>query len=395
MAQDTGRTLPLDGYVILDFTQFLAGPLATTRLADLGARVIKVERPHGGDIGRRLAFGGIERDGDTLSFHIANRNKESFAADLKDPADLEEIRKLVAHADVVVQNFRPGVMERLGFGYEQVREINPDIVYASATGYGTTGPFKDRPGQDLLAQSISGLPWLNGSSEDPPIPVGIALADIITSIHIAHGITAALLRRERTGQGGRVDVSLFESMLDLQFELVSAHLTDPTVVVQRGPRNAAHAFLQAPYGIYPTSDGFLSIAMTSVPELGALIGSPELEAYVDPGTWWTEQAAITSRLSAHLLTEPSEHWLEILDAADVWCAPVLSLSELVRHEGFSAIDMAQAVERTALDGEEQVTIYTTRSPLRFDGEPIKNATGAPHLGEHTEALRREFLEEAG
>jgi CoA:oxalate CoA-transferase len=395
MAEQAARSLPLDGFLILDFTQFLAGPLSTTRLADLGARVIKIERPQGGDIGRRLAFGGIERDGDTLSFHIANRNKESFAADLKDPSDLAEVRTLIEHADVIVQNFRPGVMERLGFGYDQVRTINPGIIYASATGYGAIGPFKDRPGQDLLAQSISGLPWLNGSSEDPPIPVGIALADIITSIHIAHGVTAALLRRERTGKGGRVDVSLLESMLDLQFELVSAHLTDPSVVVNRGPRNAAHAFLQAPYGTYPTADGFLAIAMTSVPELGTLIGLPALEEYADPETWWTDQGTITKLLAEHLATESTAHWLAILDAADVWCAPVLNLHELVGHDGFKALDMAQSVERAGLDGGGPVTIKTTRSPLRFDGEPIKNPTGAPHLGEHTEALRREFLEKAG
>ncbi|WP_127473224.1 CaiB/BaiF CoA transferase family protein [Microbacterium sulfonylureivorans] len=388
------RSLPLDGILVLDFTQFLAGPLSTTRLADLGARVIKIERPQGGDIGRRLAFGGIERDGDTLSFHIANRDKESFTADLKVADDRDEVRALIERADVIVQNFRPGVMERLGFGYEQVREINPGIVYASATGYGATGPMKDRPGQDLLAQSISGLPWLNGSSEDPPIPVGIALADIITSIHIAHGVTAALLRRERTGEGGRVDVSLLESMLDLQFELVSAHLTDPSVVVKRGPRNAAHAFLQAPYGTYPTSDGYLAIAMTSVPDLGRLIGL-DLEQYVDPDTWWTAQAEITASLAAHLATETTGHWLEILDAADVWCAPVFSLPELVQHEGFTALDMAQRVDRDALDGGDPVSIYTTRSPLRFDGEPIKNPTGAPRLGEHTDALRREFIVKAG
>jgi CoA:oxalate CoA-transferase len=389
------RSLPLDGVIVLDFTQFLAGPLATTRLADLGARVIKIERPQGGDIGRRLAFGGIVRDGDTLSFHIANRNKESFAADLKEPADVAEIRALIAHADVIVQNFRPGVMERLGLGYDDVRAINPGIIYASATGYGSSGPMKNRPGQDLLAQSISGLPWLNGSFDDPPIPVGIALADIITSIHIAHGVTAALLRRERTGEGGRVDVSLLESMLDLQFELVSAHLTDPSVVVRRGPGNTAHAFLQAPYGIYPTSDGFLAIAMTPVPELGRLIGLTELEAYDDPDTWWSEQAAITAALAAHLATSPTAHWLSILDAADVWCAPVLTLPELVEHEGFTALDMAQQVDRAALDGGATVSIQTTRSPLRFDGEPIKNPAGAPRLGEHTDALRREFIAKAG
>ena len=384
---------PLDGVLVLDFSQFLAGPMSAMRLGDLGARVIKIERPQGGDIGRRLAFAGVVEDGDTLSFHITNRNKESFAADLKNPSDLDELRVLIAKADVLIQNFRPGVMERLGFGYEAVREINPRLIYASVTGYGTTGPFKDRPGQDLLAQSISGLPWLNGSAEDPPVPVGIALADIITSIHIAQGITAALYRRERTGIGGRVDTSLLESMLDLQFELLSAHLTDPSVLVQRGPRYTAHAFLQAPYGTYPTADGYLAIAMTSVPELGALIGLHELEAYTDPDTWWSEQPAITAMLAEHLHTGTTEHWLAILDAADVWCAPVLTLPELVGHEGFAAIDMSQEVTRTGLDGAP-VTIRTTRSPLRFDGRPSKVAVGAPRIGEHTEALRREFLHDA-
>lgn len=392
--EQVSPSLPLDGITVLDFSQFLAGPLSTTRLADLGARVIKVERPQGGDIGRRLAFGGIERDGDTLSFHIANRNKESFAADLKDEKDMAEVRELIKRADVLVENFRPGVMARLGLGYDAVKELNPNIVYASATGYGTSGPLKNRPGQDLLAQSISGLPWLNGAADDPPIPVGIALADIITSIHIAHGVTAALLRRERTGEGALVEVSLLESMLDLQFELVSAHLTETKMAIKRGPRHSAHAFLQAPYGTYPTKDGYLAIAMGSVPELGELIGLSELAQYEDPKSWWSEQSAITALLAEHLATESTEHWLAILDAADVWCAPVLTMGELLRHEGFSALDMAQQVQRPALDGGDPVVVSTTRSPLRLDGSTIKHRRGAPRIGEHTEAIRREFLEEA-
>lgn len=383
-------TLPLDGILVLDFSQFLAGPLAATRLGDLGARVIKIERPQGGDIGRRLAFAGIMKDGDTLSFHITNRNKESYAADLKNQDDLEGIRALVAKADVIIQNFRPGIMERLGFGYDAVAAINPGIVYASISGYGGTGPWKDRPGQDLLAQSLSGLPWLNGSEDDPPVPVGIALADIISSIHLASGITAALLRRERTGLGGRVDTSLLESMLDLQFELISAHLGDPSVVVKRGTRNTAHAFLQAPYGIYPTADGYLAIAMTSVTELGALIGLAELEQYTDPDTWWSEQTAITRALAVHLATQSTDHWLAILDAADVWCAPVLTLPDLVTHDGFLALDMTQKVTRPSESGQESVDIQTVRAPVRFDGRPLKNGRGAPHLGEHTEAIRAEF-----
>ncbi|HEV7565966.1 MAG TPA: CaiB/BaiF CoA-transferase family protein [Microbacteriaceae bacterium] len=386
----TTAPLPLEGMLVLDFSQFLAGPMAAMRLGDLGARVIKIERPEGGDIGRRLAFAGVVEDGDTLSFHITNRNKESYAANLKSEEDRVGIRALVARADVIVQNFRPGIMERLGFGYDAVAAINPGIVYASVSGYGTEGPWKDRPGQDLLAQSLSGLPWLNGSVDDPPVPVGIALADVIASIHLATGITAALLRRERTGLGGRVDTSLLESMLDLQFELLSAHLGDPSILVKRGARNTAHAFLQAPYGVYPTSDGYLAIAMTSVPELGALIGLAQLEKYVDPDTWWTEQTTITRLLADHLATRSTGEWLEILDPADVWCAPVLTLPELVGNDGFRALDMTQQTERPGADGGGPVAIQTIRTPVRFDGRVLKNNRGAPRLGEHTEAIRAEF-----
>ncbi|WP_345762071.1 CaiB/BaiF CoA transferase family protein [Diaminobutyricibacter sp. McL0608] len=387
----TQPALPLDGMLVLDFSQFLSGPMAAMRLGDLGARVIKIERPQSGDIGRRLAFAGIVEDGDTLSFHITNRNKESYAADLKNEDDLEGIRALVAKADVIVQNFRPGIMERLGFGYEAVAAVNPRVVYASVSGYGDQGPWKDRPGQDLLAQSLSGLPWLNGSSDDPPVPVGIALADVMASIHLASGVTAALLRRERTGVGGRVDTSLLESLLDLQFELLSSRLGDSSIEVRRGAKNTAHAFLPAPYGVYPTSNGYLAIAMTPVPELGTLVGL-DLHEYADPESWWTDQAAITQVLAAHLATQSTEHWLCILDAADIWCAPVLSLPELVSHPGFMALDMAQETERPNAAGGAPVAIQTTRTPVRFDGHPIKHRKGAPRLGEHTAAIRAEFSE---
>ena len=380
--------LPLNGILVLDFSQFLAGPVSAMRLADLGARVIKIERPGIGDIGRTLAFAGLEKDGDTLSFHIMNRNKESFAADLKNSDSLKEVWELVKKADVIIQNFRPGVIERLGLGYEDVKKVNPGIVYASATGYGAEGPFKDRPGQDLLAQSISGLPWLNGRAGDPPIPVGLAVADIFTSTHLASGVIALLLRRERTGIGGMVESSLLESMLDLQFELISANLFDPSVVVNRGAGNSAHAFLPAPYGLYKTSDGYLAIAMTPIPALGALLGV-SLDEYEDPKSWWSHQEEIMKKLSAKLETNGTEHWLAILDAADIWCAPVLTLPELVAHEGFASIDMTQKTSRTGRDGSE-ISIPTTRSPVRIDGKTIKHSKGAPHVGEDTENIRKEF-----
>lgn len=379
--------LPLDGFLVLDFSQFLAGPVSAMRLADLGARVIKIERPGTGDIGRTLAFAGLESDGDTLSFHIMNRNKESFAADLKNQSDLAEVKALVAKADVIIQNFRPGVIERLGLGYEEVKKINPRIVYGSASGYGTTGPWIERPGQDLLAQSMSGLPWLNGQEGHPPIPVGLAVADIFTSTHLAHGITALLLRRERTGVGGLVEASLIESMLDLQFELISAKLFDTATTVKRGA--GAHAFLSAPYGLYQTTSGYLAIAMTPVPQLGALLGL-DFSQYDDPKTWWSHQSEIVKKLSDLLATESTDHWLAILDKADIWCAPVLTLPELIESEGFNQLDMTQETIRRGKSGEE-IKIPTTRSPMKIDGKTIKHRKGAPHVGEDTEKIRKEFL----
>ena len=368
--------LPLTGVTVLDFSQFLAGPVAALRLADLGARVIKIERPGSGDAGRQLAFAGRTVDGDSMSFHAMNRNKESIVADLKDPAGLARVRALVATADVVVSNFRPGVMERLGLDYETVHRINPGIVYGSVSGYGDTGPFKDRPGQDLLAQSIAGLPWLNGSRDDPPVPVGLAVADHLASCHLAQGITALLVRRFRTGRGGHAQTSLLEALLDLEFELLTTRLNDPSIEVRRKGIRSAHAFLPAPYGIYPTSDGYLAIAMNPVPTIGRLLDLPDVTAMTDPQSWWDRQEEIEDLLSERLSTRTRDEWLAVLDAEDIWCAPVLTLDELVGHEGFRAIAMTQQLRRGGLD------LTTTRSPIRIDGQRLTNSRPAPRLGEH-------------
>lgn len=380
--------LPLTGVTVLDFSQFLAGPVAALRLADLGATVIKVERPGVGDIGRTLAFAGRRADGDTLSFHAMNRNKLGVTADLKNPHDLERVRSLVTTADVLVQNFRPGVMERIGLDHATVAELNPRLVYASASGYGDTGPWRDRPGQDLLAQALTGLPWLSGGAVEGPVPVGLSVADHLTSCHLAQGITALLFRRERTGRGGLVQTSLLESMLDLQIELLSTHLNDPTVTVRRGGPHSAHAFLPAPYGTYPTADGHLALAMNPIPQLGRLLRLPELEAMTDEQSWWDHRDAITDRIAARLSTGRTEDWLEVLDAADVWCAPVLRLEELVASEGFAAIGMTQQVTRqgTWTEDGRDVTLTTTRSPIRLDGHALRSDQPAPRLGQHNHLL---------
>lgn len=384
---------PLDGVLVLDFSQFLAGPVAAMRLADLGARVIKIERPGGGDIGRQLAFAGRRADGDTVSFHAMNRNKEGITADLKDAEDLRRVRELITKADVIIQNFRPGVMERIGLDYESVKVINPGIIYGSASGYGDTGPWRDRPGQDLLAQSVSGLPWLSGGRDAGPVPVGLSIADHLTSCHLAQGITALLVRKARTGIGGLVQTSLLEAMLDLQFELLSTHLNDATVTVQRGGDHSAHAFLPAPYGTYPTSDGHVALAMNPIDKIGALLEDPYLAGLTDPQAWWDAQEEIEELLAARFATRTTQEWLDLLDAADVWCAPVLTLEQLVEHDGFAAIAMTQQVGRAAAltDDGSELTLQTTRSPIRIDGRLMTSDRAAPKLGQHNDSVWPEFL----
>lgn len=384
----TGSSLPLAGLRVLDFSQFLSGPVAALRLADLGATVIKIERPQQGDIGRQLAFAGRRADGDTMSFHAMNRNKLGVTADLKNAEDLARVRQLISTADVLVQNFRPGVMERIGLDPASLAEAHPRLIYATATGYGETGPWRDRPGQDLLAQAVTGLPWLSGGAADGPIPVGLSIADHLTSCHLAQGITALLYRRERTGRGGLVQTSLLEAMLDLQFELLSVHLNDPTVTVRRGGPHSAHAFLPAPYGTYPTADGWIALAMNPVPKIGRLLGIDYLADLTDEQAWWDQADKIADVLSDHLATNTTQHWMDVLDEADVWCAPVLRLEELVAHEAFAAIEMTQTVRRPpdVTDNGQDLKLLTTRSPIRIDGRRLTNDRPAPKLGEHNELL---------
>jgi crotonobetainyl-CoA:carnitine CoA-transferase CaiB-like acyl-CoA transferase len=376
---------PLDGLLVLDFSQFLAGPSCALRLADLGARVIKIERPDGGDLGRQLYISNLELDGDSTLFHSINRNKQSFAANLKDPADVERVKKLITRADVLIQNFRPGVMQRLHLDYEAARSLNPRLVYATLTGYGGEGPWRNKPGQDLLAQSLSGLPWLNGDAGQPPVPFGLAVADLVAGAHLAQGILACLVRRGVTGAGGLVEASLLESVLDFQFEVFTTFLNDGGKLPRRSAINNAHAYLGAPYGIYATADGYIALAMGSIPWLGELLGCPPLAEYSDPKTWFTERDAIKAILSEHLHLETTAHWLALLEPADYWCADVFTWPRLVEHPAFQALGMTQRVSRA-----NGASLETTRCPIRIDGAILTSGTGSPMIGEHSTKIAQEF-----
>jgi len=373
--------LPLDGLLVLDFAQFLAGPAAALRLADLGARVIKIERPDGGEAGRGLKLADLSLDDDSLLFHTVNRNKQGVTANLKDPADLERVMRLVARADVLIQNFRPTVMARLGLDYPSARARNPRLIYGTVTGYGSAGPWAAKPGQDLLAQSLSGLPWLTGDRDDPPTAFGLSVADLLAAAHLTQGILACLVRRGSTGEGGLVEISLMESILDLQFESFTTYLNDRTKLPIRGAAGSASAYLGAPYGIYPTADGFVALAMCPIPALGRLLGLPALLAYEDPASWFDSRDEIKAQLASRLATRPTADWLEILEPADVWCADVLTWPRLLEHEGFRGLEMVQRVSRA-----NGASLLTTRCPIRIDGQILTSPVAAPSLGEHNAAV---------
>ncbi|MDB5249208.1 MAG: CoA transferase [Segetibacter sp.] len=376
----------LEDILVVDFSQFLSGPSASLRMADLGARVIKIERPGTGDICRHLYTSNVIMNGESSVFHAINRNKESFVADLKNEEDKKAVQELLKKADVVMHNYRPGVMERLGFDYYKVKEINDTVVYGEISGYGTEGPWKDKPGQDLLVQSLAGLTWLTGNAEDGPVPMGLSIVDMLAGAQLAQGILACLVRRGISGEGGLVQVSMLESVMDLQFEVLTTFYNDGGALPKRTETNNAHAYLGAPYGIYQTKNGFIALAMGSIPVLGKLLNCPDLLVYQDVALAFTKRDEIKEILAKHFLTGTTEQWLSVLEPADIWCADVLSWDRLMQHEGFKVLDMVQEVQMT--DG---YSYKTTRCPIRIDGEILSSPKASPKLGQDNELITEEFL----
>lgn len=370
---------------MLDFSQFLAGPSAALRLADLGARVIKVERTGTGDANRQLKFNGLVVDGDSVLFHTINRNKESYAVDLKHPEDRAKARTLVSKADVLIQNFRPGVMDRLGLGYEAVKAINPRIVYGSVSGYGADSPWKDLPGQDLLAQARSGIGWIHGLGTQPPMPTPLAICDTLAGHQLVQGILACLLRRATTGSGGLVEVSLLEASLDFQFEMITTYLNDGHQPPRRCNVNGGHPYNGAPYGFYATRDGHIALAMGSIPVLAGALGCPQLERFQDPSDVFTHRDEIKRIIQAHVKDRSTEECLEALTAADYWAAPVYTWGQLVATDGFQHLNMLQEVSRPS-----GATLKMLRCPIRLDGEVLKSSKAAPRVGDDNAGIEQQF-----
>ena len=376
----------LEDIIVIDFSQFLSGPSAGLRLADMGARVIKIEKPITGDICRELYVSDVKLEGESTIFHAINRNKESYAADLKEPNELEKVKTLLIETDILIHNFRPGVMERLGLDYETVRKINPSIIYSEVNGYGEQGPWRDLPGQDLLLQSVSGLTWLSNNNDTTPTPMGVAVVDILAGGHLVQGILATLYQRAITGEGALVQVSMFESILDFQFEVLTCFYNDGNELPVRSSVNNGHAYIAAPYGIYKTTNGHLALAMGDIVQLGELLKCEELKKYSKPEDWFNKRDEIKKILADHLLGRRTESWLNILEPADIWCAKVLDYDALTEEEGYKVLDMELKVKTG--NGLE---ITTTRCPIRVDGKLLLSGRGAPMLGEHNRQIEEEFI----
>jgi crotonobetainyl-CoA:carnitine CoA-transferase CaiB-like acyl-CoA transferase len=374
--------LPLEGLTVLEFSQYLSGPSAALRLADLGARVIKIEKPNGGDAGRKLAIKNLWADDSSLLFHTINRNKESFTADLKNADDILLIKKMIRKADVLIHNFRPGVMDKLGLGYTTAKEINPKIIYAKISGYGKEGPWKGKPGQDLLLQSMTGLAYTTGNGDNGPVPFGIAIGDILCGAQLVQGIIAALIRRQKTGTGALIEVSLMESLLDFQFELFTTYFTNEQQP-QRSISNNGNPLLSAPYGLYKTTDGYIALAMMDIHELADAIDCAELKGFSKEEVF-AKRDEMKKVLADCLIKQSSAYWIEQLHESGLWAMEVFDWEQMMDHDAYKILKMQQELN---VAGKK---IITTRCPIRINGEKLYADRAAPKLGEHKEKIMTEL-----
>ncbi len=368
---------PLSHIRVLDFTALVQGPMATQLLGDLGADVIKFERA-GGEWMRSWGILNGQSHGEMDSFLAFNRNKRSVAVDLRSPEVRDRILELALDADVVVENFRPGVMARLGLAYEDFRAVNPRIIYASSSGYGQTGPYVKRPGQDLLIQALSGLMYLTGREGEPPTACGVGITDQYTALHIAIAIIAALVHRAETGVGQKIEVDLFSCTVAMQQQELTFYLNHG-FLPERPKENLGSIWATAPFGIYPTSNGYIAIAMTPCPVLAEALELPWLAEFDTLDKMVASRPEIYAGLSAHFLTDTSEQWIGVLLDHDVWCAPVQSYEQLVDDPQVAHNGLFWDVPV----GDGEATFRTPGSPITFSETPASIRYGVPRAGQHT------------
>ena len=385
---DPDATGALAGLTVIDLTLAMAGPLSTQRLADMGADVIKIEAPTRPDFTRNAVMADVLLGGETTPYLTLNRNKRSLALDLKADAGRAVLYRLIGRADALVQNFRPGVAGRLGIDYATLKAIKPDLVYVSISGYGDTGPMVERPGQDLLVQSFSGLTWNAGIKDGLPHPSPVYMVDVMASHLASEGVLAGIIRRDRTGQGSEVKVSLLGAALEVQIQELSTYLTTGREA-PRGTQPYASTWMEPPYGIYPTADGMLAIAQSSLSAVADVLQSEALRrlAVDKPGdpddreaiNAWRDR--IYPAVAEGLRRWTTEEAVHAFFKAGVWSGPVNDYAAVKAHPQFADYFVTYDHPRAG-------RITTTAPAIRFSSDPAPPMRGAPSLGEDTADILR-------
>ncbi len=361
----------LNGLRVVSFNHFLLGPMGIQMLGDLGADVIAVESTEGA-WQRHWAGGDIWPDGQSALHLAANRNKRSLALDLKSARGREIALRLVESADVVAENFRPGVMEKLGLGYERLKERKPSLIYASASGYGPDGPYVDKPGQDLLAQALFGMMAITGQASGPR-PAGASVIDHHGAALFAMGILAAIVRRQRTGQGCRVDASLMQSALDLQAESLVAWLNAPAKRPVNAYKHVAGWYFAAPYGVYATRDGHLALSLSPLSALAEATGEVSLASFSDKDGW-TKQDEIGDLIAQVMKTATTAEWIARLEPLKIWHAPVQGYAEIADDPQVRHMKSLVTVDGT---GDTAAPLTLVNHPVLYDGETAEVRLAPP------------------
>ncbi len=373
--------MPLSDVRVVDLTRVLAGPYCTMMLGDLGAEVIKVEVPGLGDESRQ--WGPPWAGGESAYYLCVNRNKKSITLNLKDEEARTLLVELVKKSDVLVENFKVGTLERLGLGYETLREVNPGLVYCSITGFGPEGPYKDRPGYDFIVQAMGGIMSITGEPEGPPMKVGVAIVDITTGMFAAYAIVAALRHRDRTGRGQRIDISLLESQVAWLANVASNYLVSGEV-----PRRYGNAHPNiVPYQTFPTADGWIAVAVGNdrqFERLCKVIGRPEL---ADDPKFATNPSRVRNRdvlvpiLEKVFLGRSTEEWCQVLLEADIPVGPINTVDKVLSDPQVIARSMVQEIDHPSAG-----RVKLVGPPYKLADTPARLRFHPPLLGEHTEEI---------
>lgn len=371
---------PLNGVRIADFTQMMAGPFATQLLGDLGAEVIKIEKIHTGEWERGLPSMGEFISGQSPFFLAMNRNKKSLAIDTKKPESLKIIKRIIETSDVVINNFRPGAMDRMGVSFEFCKEINPDIVYLNSTGFGSTGPYMSRPGQDLLLQSISGLVSNTGKGSDTPTALGTSIVDATTALFNVIGVLAGLIGKINGKKATKIDVNMLSSAISVQCQELVAYM-NLNQNWERSQAGIASPWIAAPFGIYPTKDGYAAISMSDLSVLSDLLDLPRLKQLNTNELAFSERDEIKALIETKTVSFTRDGLIEHLLTKDIWCAPVKDFHEIV--------DDPQVKENetfTEIEHPEYGKLKVVAMPMKFSNYSPSYEIPAPMPGEHSEEI---------